>query len=175
MSDIQEEMFISYKGMNELLRRAIIGCTFASSIKCIVAVSRGGLVPAIALAHVWGIKNVRIVRCDSYNDQERTASAIFGALAGAAGSPKWLPHIDWTDIPDIRDVDTARTLVVDDIFDSGRTMAAINRILPNTRKFVLMCKKPAAFVEEYGGFYGAEVRQNTWVKFPWETLSDNGI
>ena len=112
----------------------------------IIAISRGGLIPAGILAYELDIRNSQAINISSYDTGEiRRADEDV--------------EIDC----DISDVDE-HTLVVDDLSDSGRTFRLMRQLLPQA-KFV------AVYVKEQGraeaDIYTRQV-PDTWVVFPWD-------
>ena len=122
-------------------------------INTIVAVTRGGLYVALKLSQLLGIKDIRTICLESYEEQK-------------SGE---LKEIFCADIPD----DPA-TLFVDDLWDSGKTITYIKKKFPHSKTAVVYYK--AEDVEGYKQswlgddvHYHAEViDKKAWVEFPWE-------
>jgi xanthine phosphoribosyltransferase len=114
----------------------------------LIAVTRGGLIPAGLLAHHLNIKRIETINVESYADTTQ-------------GTVNFLRTLEHTDAP---------CLVIDELVDTGKTLAAIRKILPNAVMATLYAKplgKP--FVD----FFVEEVPQETWLCFPWEISSNN--
>ena len=112
----------------------------------IVAVARGGLVPAAVIARELNIRLVDTVCISSYTMRDQSASA------------------EILKRPDLARVDET-WLVVDDLVDTGKT-AKIVREMFGAAHFATVYAKPAgrALVDSFV----TEVSQDTWVLFPWD-------
>ena len=119
----------------------------------IVAVARGGLVPAAVIARELNIRLVDTVCISSYTMRDQSASA------------------EILKRPDLARVDET-WLVVDDLVDTGKT-AKIVREMFGAAHFATVYAKPAgrpagrALVDSFV----TEVSQDTWVLFPWDAAS----
>lgn len=111
----------------------------------IVAVARGGLVPAAIVAGVLDIKLVETVCLSSYHSRAQGALDVIKALA--EGGKRWL--------------------VVDDLVDSGATARAVRAMLPGCH-YATVYAKPAG-VADTDTFVTA-LDQDVWLVFPWEAL-----
>lgn len=109
----------------------------------IVAVTRGGLVPAAILARELDIRLVETVCVASYDGRAQDEVKILKGLPGDGDG--WL--------------------VVDDLVDSGATVQVLRVMLPKAH-FATLYAKPAglAVVDTYV----AEIDQGVWIVFPWE-------
>ncbi|MBR9804951.1 xanthine phosphoribosyltransferase [bacterium] len=114
----------------------------------IIAVARGGLIPAAILARELNIRLVDTLCVASYDHQQQ----------GEAKVLKGLTH------------DGDGYLVVDDLVDTGNTANIIRATLPKAR-FVVVYAKPQgqALVDDAI----RHVEQDTWIHFPWD-LDNNG-
>jgi xanthine phosphoribosyltransferase len=113
----------------------------------IVAVTRGGLIPAALLARALDLTRVETVCLSSYDGTTRRAVAVVKPAGEVGdGGRGWL--------------------VVDDLVDSGETLAVVRRMLP-LAQYATLYAKPAgrAMVETFVD----EFDQKVWVDFPWET------
>jgi xanthine phosphoribosyltransferase len=117
----------------------------------IVAVARGGLVPAAILARELGIRRVETLAIASYDDRTRGAPIILAAPGplAADGGPAG-----------------AATLVVDDLVDTGATARVIRELLPGA-VFATLYAKPLGhpLVDDTITLFS----QDTWLLFPWDT------
>lgn len=111
----------------------------------IIAVSRGGLIPAGIIAYELDIRNNEAINFSSYdNDEQRKTKDIeFEAHVG--------------------DVDE-KTLIVDDLADSGRTFEVLRKYYPQATFVTVYAKqKGAAQVDVY-----AKDVPDVWIVFPWD-------
>jgi xanthine phosphoribosyltransferase len=114
----------------------------------IVAVSRGGLIPAAIVAREL---EIRLVECISV--------LSYAAEAGSAAAPRIIK-------PAAAAGDGTGFVVIDDLVDSGDTAQAVRAALPSAL-FACLYAKPAG--RPYADRFVAEVAQDTWILFPWDT------
>ncbi len=113
----------------------------------IVAVTRGGLIPAAIVARELECRLVETVCVASYAGEEGTRHAPVVLKAPAAG-------------------DGFGFLVIDDLVDTGVTAGLVRGLLPRGH-FACLYAKPAG--RPAVDSFVAEVPQDTWILFPWDT------
>jgi xanthine phosphoribosyltransferase len=118
--------------------------------KGIVAVTRGGLVPAALVARELEIRLIDTVCVVSYGaEDEEGAEQRQGEL-------RWLKKVEG---------DGDGWLLIDDLVDTGRTARAVREMLPRAH-FATLYAKPLGrpivdtFVKEF--------KQEKWIYFPWD-------
>ncbi len=133
-----------HQDTKELVRRLMdIG-----SWKGIVAVTRGGLVPATILAREMEIRFVDTL-CIAAYDEQRMGS------------------IEVIKTPDLAYVEKGDGwLLVDDLVDTGRTMKKAHELLPKSHVATVYAKPMG---KPYVETFVHEVPQDVWVFFPWDT------
>jgi xanthine phosphoribosyltransferase len=110
----------------------------------VVAVARGGLVPAAIVAEELDLGLVETLCIASYEGTRRGEARI---LKGIDGPGEGL-------------------LVVDDIADSGATARLVRALLPAAHLASVYVKPEGrAFVDSFA----VAVAQTVWIVFPWET------
>ena len=114
--------------------------------KGIVAITRGGLVPASIIARELEIRLVDTVCISSYDFKEMGESKILKSV----------------------DIDDTDWLLVDDLVDTGRTAGIVRDMLPKAH-FATVYAKPEG--RPLVDTYITEVSQDTWILFPWDTES----
>ncbi|MDA8133694.1 MAG: xanthine phosphoribosyltransferase [Desulfobacteraceae bacterium] len=114
--------------------------------KGIVAVTRGGLVPAAVISRELGIHHIDTVCITSYDWQNQGEPRI---LKSVEGSGKDL-------------------LIIDDLVDTGSTARIVRKMLPEAY-FATVYAKPAG--KPLVDAYVTEVSQDTWILFPWDSES----
>ena len=112
----------------------------------IVAVTRGGLVPAAIIARELEIHLIDTVCITSYSWQDQGKSDV---LKGIEGSGEGL-------------------LIIDDLVDTGTTAKVVRQMLPEAC-FATVYAKPAG--TPLVDVYITEVSQDTWILFPWDSGS----
>ena len=110
----------------------------------IVAVTRGGMVPAAIVARELDIRLVDTVCISSYDHQDQRSARVLKPVEG-----------DGTDI-----------LIIDDLADTGATARIVREMLPKAH-FACVYAKPAGRSEAHT--FVTEVSQDTWIFFPWDT------
>ncbi len=116
--------------------------------KGIVAITRGGMIPAAVVAREMDIRLIDTLAVASYQGQTSGPLTVLKEpdLAAADRGKGWL--------------------VVDDIVDTGRTLEKAREILPDAC-LVTLYAKPRAI--ELVDIYIHRVAQDRWVNFPWDT------
>ena len=121
----------------------------------IVAITRGGLIPAAIIARELDVRLVESVSTVSY------AAAGGGTLIeeSRGGEPVVIK-------PPAAAGDGAGFLIVDDLVDTGATARTVRALLPAAH-FATVYAKP----EGRGTVdtFITEVSQDTWILFPWDT------
>ena len=118
----------------------------------IVAVARGGLVPAAIVARELGIRVIETVCVTSYQHTSRVEAKLL--------------KIPARDIAALGDGEGSAVLVVDDVVDTGETARAVRNLLPRAH-FASVYAKPRG--QPLVDTFVAEVAQDTWIFFPWDT------
>lgn len=114
--------------------------------KGIVAVARGGLVPATIIARELDVRLVETACVSSYDHQQQRAAELLKPVIAAVG-------------------DGAGWLVIDDLADTGSTLQLMRKILPKAF-FATVYTKPRG--KPQVDSFMIEVSQDTWIFFPWD-------
>jgi xanthine phosphoribosyltransferase len=119
----------------------------------VIAITRGGLVPAAIVARELEIRVIDTISAVSYQDnavekfeeRERDAVQIVKQPSMTTNGAGWL--------------------IVDDLVDTGETAKAVRTLLPKAH-FATVYAKPGgrALVDTFV----TEVSQDTWIYFPWD-------
>ena len=112
----------------------------------IVAITRGGLVPASIIARELEIRLVDTVCISSYDYQQQGEVNVLKA-----------PNIE-----------SKSLLLIDDLVDTGKTARIVRDMLPEAH-FATVYAKPAG--RPLVDTFITEVSQDTWILFPWDTES----
>ncbi|MBG0777783.1 MAG: xanthine phosphoribosyltransferase [Desulfovibrionaceae bacterium] len=116
--------------------------------KGIVAVTRGGLVPAAIIARELELRVVETVSVSSYAWQDQGAAGVLKAPVAAQAERG------------------AGWLLVDDLVDTGKTARIVREMLPEAH-FATVYAKPEG--RPLVDTFITEVSQDTWILFPWDT------
>ena len=124
----------------------------AGPFDAIVAITRGGLVPAAIVARELNVRTIDTVCVTSYDD---------GRNQGALKLIKTIAP----EIVALRDRGK-RVLIVDDLVDTGNTARVVRDLLPAAH-FATVYAKPMG--RPLVDTFITEVSQDTWIYFPWDT------
>ena len=112
----------------------------------IVAVTRGGLIPAAIIARELECRLIESVSVVSYDEEEQGEPQVIKAPVAAG--------------------DGEGFLIIDDLVDSGVTARCVRALMPRAH-FACIYAKPNG--REVADTWVAEVPQDTWILFPWDT------
>ena len=114
------------------------------TFKGIVAITRGGLVPASIVARELNIRLIDTIGIASYDHKSQGDISVLKE-ADAGDGEKWL--------------------IIDDLVDTGATARIVRELLPKAH-FATIYAKPAG--RPLVDTFITEVSQNTWILFPWD-------
>lgn len=117
--------------------------------KGIIAITRGGLVPAAIIARELDIRLIDTVCVVSYQEGETGEQDSQGQL-------NFLKKVEG---------DGEGFLLIDDLVDTGKTARAVRDMLPKAH-FATIYAKPAG--RPLVDTFITEVSQDTWIRFPWD-------
>jgi xanthine phosphoribosyltransferase len=121
----------------------------AGPFEAIVAVTRGGLVPAAIVARELDVRIIETVCVASYDHiaqgELRVLKTIADSVGGGGGKG---------------------VLIVDDLVDTGKTAKLVREMLPKAH-FATVYAKPMG--RPMVDTFITEVSQDTWIFFPWDT------
>jgi xanthine phosphoribosyltransferase len=114
--------------------------------KGILAITRGGLVPAAIIARELDIHLIDTICLSSYNWKDQGEASILKGV----------------------DCDGEGWLLVDDLVDTGKTAKIARDMVPKAH-FATVYAKPAG--RSTVDTFVTEVSQDTWILFPWDAGS----
>ena len=114
--------------------------------RSVVAVTRGGLVPAAIVARELEVRLIDTVCVSSYEHQDRGKLKVLKPVSD--------------------DRKGAGILIVDDLVDTGKTARLVREMLPEAH-FATVYAKPEG--RPLVDTFITEVSQDTWIFFPWDT------
>ncbi|MEM9434097.1 MAG: xanthine phosphoribosyltransferase [Pseudomonadota bacterium] len=115
--------------------------------KAVVAITRGGMAPAMIVARELDIRTVDTISIKSYDHQSQSDAQV-------------LKKPDDELMGDGRGV-----LIVDDLVDSGKTLEVVRLLYPQAH-FATVYAKPKGRPQV--DTFITEVSQDTWIFFPWD-------
>jgi len=142
--DLQKAFPVSWQELHRDAKALAWRLSSMGPFKGVVAVTRGGLVPAAIVARELEIRLIDTFCVASYEHQTQGDANV---LKGVDGDGEGL-------------------LIVDDLVDTGKTAKIVREHLPKAH-FATVYAKPAGrpLVETFI----TEVSQDTWIFFPWDT------
>lgn len=124
----------------------------AGPFHAIVAITRGGLVPAAIVARELGIRVIETVCVASYAHTTQGELKVLKDVADA--------------VVDVGGGEGRGVLIVDDLVDTGKTARIVRDLLPKAH-FATVYAKPMGRPQV--DTFITEVSQDTWIFFPWDT------
>jgi len=112
--------------------------------KGIIAITRGGLVPAAIVARELEIRLIDTVCIASYDGRTQGGLKVLKSATGDGDG--WL--------------------LVDDLVDTGKTAKTVRELIPRAH-FATIYAKPAG--RPTVDTFMTEVSQDTWILFPWDS------
>lgn len=147
----QEREVLTWDGFGQATRelsRNIVADGFVPEV--VVAIARGGLLPAGAIAYGLGVKN-----CGALNVE------FYTGIGTVLDNPEVLPPE-----LDMSYLDGRRVLLVDDVADSGRTLALAVDLLraqgAEVRSATIYGKPSSVIRPDY-----VHLDTDKWIDFPW--------
>jgi xanthine phosphoribosyltransferase len=114
----------------------------------VVAITRGGMAPAMIVARELDIRIVDTISVKSYDWQQRTEATVLKAPSA-----------------ELMKNDGEGILIVDDLVDTGKTLELVRKLYPKAH-FATVYAKPQG--RGMVDTYITEVSQDTWIFFPWD-------
>ena len=115
----------------------------------VIAITRGGLVPAGIVARELGVRVIETICVASYNHINQGELRLLKPVADG-----------------ILALGGQGVLIVDDLVDTGRTAKLVRDVLPKAH-FASVYAKPLG--KPMVDTFITEVSQDTWIFFPWDT------
>ncbi|OIN85717.1 MAG: xanthine phosphoribosyltransferase [Alphaproteobacteria bacterium CG1_02_46_17] len=134
-----QEIHVLAKKLSSTLRES------GESWSRVIAVTRGGMVPACLVARDLDIRVIETISVKSYDHQSQSAAEVLYAPENL-GTGKGC-------------------LIIDDLSDTGNTFKAIRELFPDA---TLACLHVKPEGKPFADFYATETTQDTWIYLPWE-------
>jgi xanthine phosphoribosyltransferase len=114
--------------------------------KGIVAITRGGLIPAAIIARELECRLIETVSVVTYDEENPGEPVVTKPPTAAGDGEGWL--------------------IVDDLVDSGTTARLVRGLLPKAHLATVYAKEAG---KPMADTFITEVSQDTWILFPWDT------
>ncbi|ADV64540.1 phosphoribosyltransferase [Desulfurococcus mucosus] len=148
--------YVAWRVLHGLLRDLATRINSGYRPDIIIAVAKGGLIPARILVDLLGVEEMGLIEVKFYK---------------GVGEAREKPYVTFTALPPI---DGKKLLVVDDIADSGRTLQVVADVLSRFKymdlRFATLYVKPWSTIMP--DYYGEIVEE--WIVFPWEICEATG-
>lgn len=118
----------------------------AGTWRSVIAITRGGLVPAAIVARELEVRLIDTVCVSSYEHQDQGELEVLKPVSD--------------------EKDGEGMLIVDDLVDTGKTAKFVREMLPKAH-FATVYAKPEG--RPLVDSFITEVSQDTWIFFPWDT------
>ncbi|MGI9508432.1 MAG: xanthine phosphoribosyltransferase [Geminicoccaceae bacterium] len=141
--DVQRYFPVSWEEMHRDARALSWRLAEKGPWKGIVAIARGGLVPAQIVARELEVRLIDTICISTYDDEVQRKPEILKSIEG----------------------DGEGWLIVDDLVDTGRTGRIVRDMLPKAH-FATVYAKPQG--REIVDTFVTAVSQDTWIMFPWD-------
>ena len=115
--------------------------------KAVIAITRGGLAPAMIVARELDIRTVDTISIKSYDHQQQSEAVVLKS-------------------PDMELMgDGTGVLIVDDLVDTGKTLRVVRNLFPKAHIATVYAKPEGRPMTDS---FITEVSQDTWIFFPWD-------
>ena len=146
MSDAYDKSFpVSWEELHRTSKALAWRLLELGPFEGIVAVTRGGLVPAAIVARELEIRLIETACISSYPGSEQGRLDVLKGAPSAGSGKGWL--------------------IVDDLVDTGETAKALRAMMPDAH-FATVYAKPNG--RPLVDTFVTEVSQDTWIFFPWD-------
>lgn len=115
--------------------------------KAVIAITRGGMAPAMIVARELDIRIVDTISVKSYDHTKQSEAVVLKS-------------------PDISIMgDGEGVLIIDDLVDTGKTLEVVRGLFPKAHIATVYAKPMGRPMVET---FITEVSQDTWIFFPWD-------
>ncbi len=121
----------------------------SGTFRAVVAITRGGLVPAAIVARELGIRIIDTVGIASYEYDKQGEVSVLKTVAASI----------------IGDDQGAGVVIVDDLVDTGKTAKVVREMMPKAHIATVYAKPQGRPLVDT---FITEVSQDTWIYLPWD-------
>ena len=140
-----EKFYISWEEFHRDVKDLCQKIKESGTYNKIVAISRGGLLPAGVIAYELNIRNSAVINIATYVGAEHL-------------------KLDEVDAPEHVGVVDEHTLIIDDLSDSGQTFRVMRRQFPKGKYVTVYAKEKG---KKEVDLFAKEV-PDIWIVFPWD-------
>jgi xanthine phosphoribosyltransferase len=146
---LQQHEIISWRRFHDDTLLLAGKLTQLTHLTTIVAITRGGLVPAAIIARELNIRFIDTIGVKSYEDNKRRGEMMITKGLSSELLAQSFDHI----------------VIVDDLADTGRTAQVVRAMLPGAYLATPYVKPEGAVYVDY---YACQYPQDVWLVFPWD-------
>src|SRR4029077_8845706 len=152
-SPAEDLEILTWQGFGDAIRH-LAGCIVDSGFRpdVVLSIARGGLTVGGALAYALAVKNCFTINVEYYTGVDQRLAL-----------PVVLPPV-----PDPVAIDNLDVLIVDDVADTGHTLAMVDEFCDGhvrSRRSAVLFHKPRSVIEpDY-----VWKRTDRWIAFPWSS------
>lgn len=150
MNPTQKSFPVSWDQFHRDSRALAWRLTSEGPFEAVVAITRGGLVPAAIVARELNIRVVDCVAVKSYDHQNKggieVLKPVSDEVVAACKAGK-------------------KVLIIDDLVDTGATARVVRDLLPGAHLATVYAKPKGLDTVDT---FITEVSQDTWIYFPWD-------
>lgn len=139
-----EKIYISWEDFHKHTKELAEKIKTAGQFNKIIAISRGGLIPAQIISYELDIEDIQVINISSYDGENPKKDDEIVVRAN------------------VKDVDE-KTLVIDEVSDTGRTLQIIKQMYPKAKMAAVYAKSKGMNITD---IYGAKAPEK-WLVFPW--------
>jgi xanthine phosphoribosyltransferase len=149
---VSEKAFLSWDEIHSAARAIYEDLRETFAPTAILAITRGGLIPAALFGYFFDVKKISVV------GMERI---------GTEDGGRYIHRL--TDFPSYSEEEQETLLIVDDVADTGITADVVRQVYPKATIVTLSAKLAGRDMVHR---YSIVVPQDTWIVFPWAVKSD---
>ena len=143
--NVMNKIYISWEDLQKDTKELCEKIKARGEYNKIVAVSRGGLIPAGIASYELDLRNVETINILTYDGEIQRNSSDIELLEN-------IVNVD------------EKTIIIDDLSDTGNTCNILRKIYPKAM-FAVVYVKPQG--KTSADIYGKEV-EDRWIVFPWD-------
>ncbi len=142
-----DKIYIKWDEFHQDVKNLCKKIKATKKIDKIVAISRGGLLPAGIIAYEMNIRNCHSINIATYIGNEH----------------KKLDKLE--NLEDVGEINE-NTLIIDDLSDSGQTFFLLRKVYPNACLATIYAKEKSLNVVD---LY-SKILPDEWIVFPWDLI-----
>lgn len=119
----------------------------------ILCITKGGLILSYYLGRILGVNDIEVINVKSYEEQNQ------GVVEFLSDKKKIKYLQSWVD---------EKTLLVDDLLDSGKTLVGVLNQINNLMDIAVIYRKVTPYNSKFNIKYFGRIIDKGWIVFPYE-------